>query len=330
MHHFFKRYLALTCIALALTACNTVSLKNPATGTSSTSTSSTSTSSSGTTNTEPNSQTVPPEKPVPTRDMRIGIAFGGGAAKGFAHIGVIRAFENNGIQVDVVAGTSAGSLVGAMYAQGATAGRLTQLALSMDEAVLADWTLSTRGAIKGEALQNYVNQAVGGVTMEKMRRPFIAVATDFQTGDAVYFQRGDTGMAVRASSSIPGVFQAVHIGNKVYVDGGLSSPVPALAARKLGADFVIAVDISSDPNATAPDSLAGMLAQTTAIMGLGLRQYELKTYADVVIKPAVQGIGGADFKARNDVIQIGERATLAKMQEIKDKIAAAKLRLNLR
>lgn len=262
--------------------------------------------------------------------MKIGLALGGGAARGFAHIGVIKALEREGIQIDVVAGTSAGSLVGALYASGLNGAQLQALGQSMDEAEIADWTLSLRGVIKGEALENYVNKTLGNRLLQNMRRPFIAVATDYYSGEAVYFQRGNTGQAVRASSSIPGIFAAVQIDDKKYVDGGLVSPVPAFAAKKLGADFVIAIDISARPNIGASDSLAASLNQTIAIMGQGLRREELAKHADFVFHPPIDGVSSGDFTARNSLIVISERALLAKITELKEKINAAKQRLNLR
>ena len=199
------------------------------------------------------------------------MVLGGGAARGFAHIGVIKALEAQGIYPDIVVGTSAGSLVGALYAAGNNGYALHKLALDMDEAAISDWSVpffaKASGVLKGEALQNYVNRAVNNQPLEKMKIPFGAVATDLHSGMPVLFQRGNTGMAVRASSAVPGIFQPVTIGDHTYVDGGLTAPVPVSFARQMGADFVIAVNISAQPDAQAADSSLEVLLQTLPSWG---------------------------------------------------------------
>ncbi len=278
---------------------------------------------------------VSPPKPAaetpaaPSRSLRVGLALGGGAARGFAHVGVIKALEAAGITVDIVTGTSAGSMVAVLYASGMNAQQLQQASTTMDEATLADWTLSTRGMIKGQALQDYVNKQVKNRSLDNMIKPVGVVATDFQSGDAVTFVRGNAGMAVRASASIPGVFSPAKIGERTYVDGGLVSPVPAKAAKAMGADFVIAIDISSRPG-KPPEGLAATLDQTVAIMGQNLRNQELKTYANVVIHPNLDHVSGTDFKSRTVSISEGEAATVKAVPEIKRLISDAKAALNLR
>jgi NTE family protein len=272
--------------------------------------------------------TVAPPPPPPGRAMRIGLALGGGAARGFAHVGVIKALEAAGVPVDVVTGTSAGSMVAVLYASGMNAAQLQQASSNMDEATLADWTLSLRGVIKGQALQDYVNGQVKNRTLDAMNKPVGVVATDFQSGEAVTFTRGNSGMAVRASASIPGVFSPTVINARTYVDGGLASPVPAKAAKAMGADFIIAVDISARPG-KPPEGLAATLNQTVAIMGQNLRNEELKAYADIVIHPNLDHVSGTDFKSRTISISEGEASTVAVMAQIKQQMAAAKKRLNL-
>ncbi len=263
--------------------------------------------------------------PVPKilRPVRIGLALGGGAARGFAHIGVIKVLEANGIVPDIVVGTSAGSVVGAMYASGYNGASLQKLAMEMDEATISDWSLpifsKSSGVLKGEALQNYVNKLVQQVPIEKLKKPFGAVATDLNTGLPILFQRGNTGLAVRASSSVPGVFQPVKINERQYVDGGLVSPVPVRFAREMGADIVIAVNISSTPDTQAASSSLEVLMQTFTIMGQSLNQFELKN-ADVVIKPDLPGMKGNDFNGRSRAIAAGERAAKQVIAELKEKI----------
>ncbi len=257
------------------------------------------------------------------KPVRIGLALGGGAARGFAHIGVIKALESQGIIADVIVGTSAGSVVGAMYAAGNNGFALQKMALEMDEATISDWSLpffaKSSGVLKGEALQYYVNKMVLQVPIEKLKKPFGAVATDLNSGLPVLFQRGNTGLAVRASSAVPGLFQPVRINEHLYVDGGLVSPVPVRFVREMGADLVIAVNISTQPEVQAASSSLEVLMQTFTIMGQSLNYFELKT-ADIVIKPDLPGMKGSDFAGRNLAILAGERAAMAIMPELKQKI----------
>ncbi|HJV80772.1 patatin-like phospholipase family protein [Noviherbaspirillum sp.] len=264
-------------------------------------------------------------QPKAPRQVKIGLALGGGAARGFAHIGVIKALEAQGIVPDLVVGTSAGSLVGALYAAGNNGFALHKLALEMDEATISDWSVpffsKATGVLKGEALQNYVNRTVNNVPLEKLKIPFGAVATDLHNGQPILFQRGNTGLAVRASSAVPSVFQPVKIGEHSYVDGGLVSPVPVRFAREMGADFVIAVNISSQPDAQPSSSNLDVLLQTFAIMGQSINHYELKD-ADIVIQPRLGTMKGSDFPARNTAILAGEQATAALLPEIKRRLNA--------
>ncbi len=265
----------------------------------------------------------------PPRPIRIGLALGGGAARGFAHVGVIKELEAQGIVPDIVVGTSAGSLVGALYAAGNNGFALNKLALQMDEAAISDWSVPlfarASGVIKGDALQHYVDRAVHGVPLEKLKIPFGAVATDLGSGQPILFRRGDTGIAVRASSAVPGVFQPVTIGGHVYVDGGLVAPVPVRFAREMGADFVIAVNISSQPDPQPSYGTLDILLQTFAIMGQTVNRYALKD-ADIVIQPQLDGMKGNDFQGRSKAILAGEQAAAAVMPELKRKLEAMRER----
>ena len=268
-----------------------------------------------------------PPLPVPTPKppLKIALALGGGAARGFAHIGVIKALEAQGIVPDIVVGTSAGSVVGALYASGMSGFEMQQLALGMEEDMVADWTLPNRGVLRGEALQNFINRKVKNLSLQRMPRPLGVVTTDLQSGEMVLFRQGNTGMAVRASSALPGVFQPVEINGRDYVDGGLTSPVPAQSARNMGADFVIAVDIS---NVNRRNKLAGTLdvmLQTFAIMGHTISGHELKN-ADVVIRPVTAAVSSTSFDDRHLAILEGEKAAAAVMAELKAKLARARAR----
>ena len=279
---------------------------------------------------KPSSVVAPSVVPLPpvvvmpkARPIRIGLALGGGAARGFAHIGVIKALEAQGIVADIVVGTSAGSLVGALYAAGFDGFALNRLALEMDEAAISDWSIpffsTATGVLKGEGLQNYVNKTVHNVPIEQLKKPFGAVATDLNSGQPILFRRGNTGLAVRASSAVPGVFQPVRLGSHSYVDGGLVSPVPVRFAREMGADFVIAVNISSRPDSQAAVSSVEVLLQTFAIMGQTINRQELKE-ADIVIQPSLGAMKGSDFTSRNVAILAGEQAAAAVMPDIRQKL----------
>ena len=268
----------------------------------------------------PNNQRIESE----TRHPIIALALGGGAARGFAHVGVIKALEANGIKPDLVVGTSAGSVIAALYATGLNGNELNRIAINLDEAAITDWALPFSnkfgGVIKGDALQKEINRLVANQPIDKMKIPLGIVSTDLQTGDPILFRRGDTGQAVRASCSVPGVFSPTIINNREYVDGGLTSPVPVRFAKQMGADIVIAVNISSEPSYQSFSGTIGVLLQTTAIMGKSINQFELPQ-ADIVIQPELAGMKGTDFKSRNAAVLAGEMAAQAKMAEIKARIA---------
>jgi NTE family protein len=275
-------------------------------------------------------QTPPPSRPLPPpaepprappRPPRIGLALGGGAARGFAHIGVIQVLEEAGVRPDLVVGTSAGSLVAALLASGKTGAQLVELADAMDESAFTDWSFPGRGLIRGEGLARYVREHTGGLRIEQMPLPLGIVATELDSGDAILFQRGDPGVAVRASSAVPAVFQPVRIGSKEYVDGGLVAPVPVHFARQMGADLVIAVDISAAPRGNATGDAMRMLLQTFAIMGRSINRFELRD-ADVLLRPDLPHVSGTDFGARDLAIQAGRVAARSQLALLRERIAA--------
>ena len=270
-----------------------------------------------------------PMQPAPAaavkKPLKIGLALGGGAARGFAHVGVIAVLEEAGLKPQLVVGTSAGSLVAALYASGKTSAQLQQTALNMEEVAITDWMLPIfgRGMFRGEALARYVNELVANRSIENMAIPLGIVATDLGNGQAVLFQRGDTGAAVRASSAVPAVFVPVKIGAREYVDGGLVSPVPVRFARQMGADVVIAVDISNPPEANQASDTLQILLQTFAIMGKSINQYELKD-ADVVVRPSLAGLKSADFSARQRAIDAGRAAMLVALPALRAKLESSR------
>jgi len=255
------------------------------------------------------------------RAPRIGLALGGGAAKGFAHVGVIAVLEEAGLRPDYLVGTSAGSLVAALYASGKSSAELQKTAMSMEEAAITDWMLPLvgRGVFRGDALGRFVNESVGGRLIEDMRIPLGVVATDLGSGQAVLFQRGDTGTAVRASSAVPAVFVPVKINGRDYVDGGLVAPVPVRYARQMGAELVIAVDISTAPEDSATKDTLQILLQTFSIMGKSINQHELRE-ADIVVRPSLIGLKSADFSARQRAIDAGRAAMLAALPALRARL----------
>lgn len=251
----------------------------------------------------------------------IAFVLGGGGARGFAHTGVLKVLDDAGIRADLVVGTSAGSLVGALYAGGLRNDELVQTALAVQREQLVDFVFPNRGFVEGERLQAYINKTLGGRLIEQLEVPFVAVATDLRSGRLVAFNRGDAGMAVRASCSVPVVFQPTTIEGREYVDGGLASPVPVRVARELGADLVIAVDVSRQPSDRSDlGSTTALLSHAFVIMEHSIAQEETKL-ADVVIRPYLAKVPATDLAARGEAIRAGEEAARDVLPQIRRLIA---------
>ena len=262
----------------------------------------------------------PPAAPAKPKAV-VALALGGGASKGFAHIGVLKVLQENRIPVDIVTGTSAGAVVGSLYASGMSPDRLELEAEILQKTDVVDLTLSTSGFIKGDKLQDFINQKVRNRQIQQFPKKFAAVATEFGTGRMAAFNYGNAGQAVRASVSIPNVFQPTVINGKRYVDGGLVAPVPVTAARNMGANVVIAVDISARPAKLGSGGFLAYLDQSLNIMSGAALNGGLSK-ADVVIKPQVQrlgAVGGFDEKAQ--AIQLGEQAARAALPQIRAALA---------
>ncbi len=258
----------------------------------------------------------PPVVQPPPKPAKIALVLGAGSSKGFAHIGVLKILEGNKIPIHMIVGTSAGSVVGSLYAYGMDAFSLQKLSFSVQKDDIVDLLyLPSNGFIKGEKLEEFINKTVNYTPMEKLKIPFYAVATDLESGQEMIFGKGNTGTAVRASCSIPGIFRAVRISDRVYVDGGVVSPVAVDAAKKLGADVVIAVDISSAVDRTQPEGTIDTLLQSINIMYSKLGSIQV-CKADVVIKPKVSYIGSADFSKRHEAILEGEKAAIGALPQI--------------
>lgn len=258
--------------------------------------------------------------PLQAREPVIAIALGGGGAKGFAHIGVLKVLESHGIKPRIVTGTSAGSFVGSIYASGKTPFQMQQIAQQLKESDLRDLTLNSQGIVQGQKLQNYVNRQIGNKPIQQFPIRFAAVATRLDNGSKAEFIKGNAGQAVRASCSIPNVFVPAVIGGVKYVDGGLVSPIPVKTARDMGADIVIAVDISARPEGSKAVNMWGLLDQTINIMGQQSINEELRQ-ATVVIQPKVGHLGTLDLKASNESILEGEKAAQLKIRSIEKVIS---------
>jgi NTE family protein len=258
------------------------------------------------------------------RSFKLGLALGAGSARGFSHIGVLKALDQAGIKADIITGTSAGSLVGVFYAAGFTPWQLEEVALKVRDIDVADISsASKRGMFAGEALQKLVNGYVKQTPIEQLKIPFAAVATDLRSGDMMVLRSGDAGLAVRASCSIPGVFVPATVNGKELVDGGLTSPLPVQAARQMGADFVLAVDVGAKPQNAIHAGLYEVLLQSFEVMGRALTQAEA-LQADYVIRPDNARFASTDFAARKDLIQSGYEAAQLVIPQLKQRLLAGK------
>ncbi|HVP81019.1 MAG TPA: patatin-like phospholipase family protein [Thermodesulfobacteriota bacterium] len=258
--------------------------------------------------------------PLPPKPAKIAVVLGAGSSKGFAHIGVLKVLEANKVPIHMIIGTSVGSAVGSLYAYGYNAFELQKLSFSIEKGDIVDLIIPDNGFIKGEKLEEFINRTLNHTPMEKLKIPFYAVTTDVQTGQEVVFGRGNTGQAVRASCSIPGVFRPVKIGDRMYVDGGVVSPVAVDAARRLGADVIIAVDISKEGDRAKPEGTIETIFQSLNIMYSKLASIQINQ-ADVVIRPKVGYISSSDFSKRHEAILEGEKAANEALPQIRGIIA---------
>lgn len=269
-------------------------------------------------------QILPPEKassvPSPKKPS-LAVVLGSGSARGFAHIGVIRALEAEGLRPDLIVGCSAGSLVGAFWAAGYTGAQMEELALTVKDADVIDFAASgKRGLVVGDSLEQFITKGIGKKKIEQLLIPYAAVATLLRTGEMAVLKEGDLGFAVRASCSMPGVFIPARRGEEDFVDGGLVSPIPVGMARSLGADVVVAVDVSSAPANVVPNGIFEQVMQSFDIMGRSLARLEADR-ADILIRPDIGRYSGADFTARNAFIQAGLQSAKRMVPVIQERLA---------
>ena len=223
---------------------------------------------------------------APLEPANVALVLGSGGCRGHAHIGVIRVFEELGLRPDIVVGSSAGSLVGALYAAGLSARELEQYGGQMDSQAMREWQIPRLGMFGGDRISRFVNERVGRRTIESLRTRFAAVATDLRTGELVTFRSGDLATAVQASSSAPGLLEPVRVGNRLCVDGSLVAPVPVAVARSLGARAVIACDVTFPPLEADLASPFDALYQGFSILTRRLA-LEQRAEADIVIAPRI-------------------------------------------
>ena len=269
--------------------------------------------------------TTPPLSPAHPKPAMIAVVLGAGASKGFAHIGVLKVLEAQNIPIHMIVGTSVGSLVGSLYASGKTAFELQGIAMKMerDNIIDYDWKIWNGGLIKGEKLENFINVNIQNTPIEKLKIRYYAVATNAATGEEVVFAKGNTGMAVHASCSVPGVFQPMKIGNNTYIDGSVVSPVAVDVARRNGADIIIAVDISGGINTDVPSGIMDTMRKSVDIMYSRIAEYQIKN-ADIVIRPNMKNIGSTDMNKFNEAIFEGEKAASLMIPEILKIVARLK------
>ncbi len=254
----------------------------------------------------------------------VALVLGSGGARGYAHIGVIEVLEQQGIRPDFIVGTSAGSIVGSIYASGKSAAELRDIALKLKANDVRDVNVSLKGFFDGKKVEDYVNDQVHNIPLQKLKIPMYVVATELKDGTKTVFNYGNTGQAVRASTSIPSMFVPTKIHNTEYVDGGLVSPVPVEVARELGADVVIAVDILAQPIHTETTNVWGLFNQNINIMQGRLAEEELKD-ADVVIQPDLREKAHIfDVKDRENTMQAGVDAAIQKLSDIQWAIQSKK------
>lgn len=270
--------------------------------------------------------TTPPPPSAPTEfpKPRVALVLSGGAARGFAHVGVIRALEQEKIPIDLIVGTSVGSLIGAIYASDRNSFELEWTAFTLEKDSVFDYGMFTAitgmGLAEGAKLEEFVKTKIPTTNIENLKIPFAAVATDLNLGKRVVLTKGSVVKAVHASSAIPGVFEPVQHQGHLLVDGGVTDNIPIDVARQLGADIVIAVDISENVENHNITNLVDVMLQAVNIM-FNENVLSHRNNADVLITPAVGKVAMLDFTQKKQCMQAGIEATQRAMPEIRVKIA---------
>lgn len=247
----------------------------------------------------------------------IGLALGSGSARGLAHIGVLKALKEHNIEIDMIAGCSAGALVGGLYLCGISPEMIENIALQMDKKLWIDLTVPRKGFIKGKKLENIVKLLSRDRNIEDLEKLFVAVATDLKENKRFLFKEGPICKAIRASVSIPGVFEPVTMGDKVLVDGAVIDRVPASVVKEMGAEFVIAVDVGFAMLQDKINNVFDVILQTMDVIS---RQVAKKSIiqADMLIQPPLGHIRGKEFHLVEECVEVGYNSTIEKIDEIKE------------
>lgn len=256
-------------------------------------------------------------EPEPFHPPRIGLALGGGFARGIAHLGVLRVLEEAGVHVACLAGTSVGGLIAASYASGAPLDAISRRAVSTSFRDFARWSLSRYGLASNERMGRYVHEFCGVQRIEDMKRPLAICAADLLSGEPYYFTKGDLGVAIRASCAYPGLFQPVEFDGRLLVDGFLIGPVPVEAARTLGAELVIGVYLGMSGPSPRPKHMGEVLWRSFAIMQQQALSRRDRS-ADVLICPDIRDFGWDDFSRTEEMIAAGEAATREALPRIRE------------
>lgn len=247
----------------------------------------------------------------------IGLALGGGMARGCAHVGVLRELERNEVPIDLIAGVSVGSLIGGAYASGLSPDRIEQMALTISWNDLGRVTISKLGFYNNERTEDYIRKHFLVTEFEKTRVPFGAVATDIQTGKMVIFTEGSLPLAIRASCAVPIFYTPVMVNGRMMVDGGLVGHIPASVARLMGSDVVIAVDVNSQHLPIPPPThLFTVMSQALSVMGRTAVQY-LYADADIIVRPQIEHVRPDDLSKAAEMIAAGEEAARRVIPRIK-------------
>ncbi|MEO2074930.1 MAG: patatin-like phospholipase family protein [Bacillus sp. (in: firmicutes)] len=246
---------------------------------------------------------------------KIGLALGSGGARGFAHLGVIKAFKDAGIPIHLIAGSSMGALVGSFYGAGNEMERLYKLSTAFKRKYFLDFTVPKMGFISGKKVKEFIKVFTHGKNIEELNIPLGIVATDLLTGEKIVFKKGPVANAVRASISIPGIFVPEKYDGRILVDGGVSDRVPVSVAREMGADIVIAVDVSRVKRNAEISSIYDVIMQSIDIMQSEIvRNREIT--ADVMIRPPVENYSSRAFTNIDEIINIGEEVAKGYIKQI--------------
>jgi len=263
------------------------------------------------------------QTPTPAHRPGIGLALGGGFARGFAHLGVLKVLEQNHIPVSHIAGTIVGSIFGAAYASGAPLARILAVSRTIRFRDFARWSVSRLGLASNHRLGDLIDRVFDSKHFEDMKIPLAVVATDLVSGDPVIFRQGPLVEAIRASCAYPGLFEPIQIGTRCLADGGLVAPVPTLAALQLGAKIVLGVSLGTqDGSRAAPKNIFQVVAR--AVSAAQKNQTDTwERHADLVIRPDVQTMAWDDFDRVNDAIEAGEAAARSAVPRVQKMLALA-------